>query len=408
MIRINDNYLKLKASYLFSDINRRVAAHLQQHPESTVIRLGIGDVTHALPEACVAAFHEAVDEMAADGTFRGYGPEQGYPFLRDAIAENDFRARGADIAADEIFVSDGAKCDTGNIQEIFDVGARVAIPDPVYPVYLDTNVMAGRTGAFRDGRYEGIVYLDGNAENGFIPGLPDTPVDLIYLCFPNNPTGATITAEQLKVWIDFAADSGAIILYDAAYEAFIADDRLPHSIYEIDGAREVAIEFRSFSKTAGFTGTRCAYTVVPKSLMAKTAAGESHSVHGLWSRRQSTKFNGVSYPVQRAAAAAYGEDGKRQVADLVHGYMANAAVIRQEMQALGYDCIGGENSPYIWVATGGDSWGFFDRLLEKAGVVCTPGVGFGTCGEGYIRISAFNSHDNVTTAMARIRQALQS
>ena len=408
MIHINDNYLKLKASYLFSDINRRVTAHVQQHPESTVIRLGIGDVTHALPEACVTAFHEAVDEMAVDSTFRGYGPEQGYAFLRDAIAENDFRSRGADIAADEIFVSDGAKCDTGNIQEIFDVGTRIAIPDPVYPVYLDTNVMAGRTGAFRDGRYEGIVYLDGNARNGFIPGLPDTPVDLIYLCFPNNPTGATITADQLKVWVDFAADSGAIILYDAAYEAFIADDRLPHSIYEIDGAREVAIEFRSFSKTAGFTGTRCAYTVVPKSLMAKTAAGEPHSVHSLWSRRQSTKFNGVSYPVQRAAAAAYSEAGKRQVADLVRGYMANAAVIRQEMQALGYDCIGGKNSPYIWVATGGDSWGFFDRLLEKAGVVCTPGVGFGTCGEGYIRISAFNSHDNVTTAMSRIRQALQS
>ncbi len=408
MIRINDHYLKLKASYLFSEINRRLNAYLEQHPESAVIRLGIGDVTHALPPACVAAFHDAVDEMAADSTFRGYGPEQGYPFLRDAIAENDFRSRGADIAADEIFVSDGAKCDTGNIQEIFDIGARIAIPDPVYPVYLDTNVMAGRTGAFRNGRYEGIVYLDGNARNGFIPDLPDVPVDLIYLCFPNNPTGATITADQLKTWVDYAAANGAVILYDAAYEAFIGDDRLPHSIYEIDGAREVAIEFRSFSKTAGFTGTRCAYTVVPKSLTAKSADGSSHSLHSLWNRRQSTKFNGVSYPVQRAAAAAYSDAGKRQVADLVRGYMDNATVIRHAMQSLGYDCIGGENSPYIWVATGGDSWEFFDRLLEAAAVVCTPGVGFGTCGEGYIRISAFNSHENVTTAMARIRQALQS
>jgi len=408
MIRINENYLKLKASYLFSDIAKRVTAHQQGQPDPAVIRLGIGDVTRALPEACVSAFHQAVDEMAADGSFRGYGPEQGYAFLREAIAENDFRARGADISADEIFVSDGAKCDTGNIQEIFDTGTRIAIPDPVYPVYLDTNVMAGRTGPFSHGRYDGIVYLDGHAQNGFIPSLPTEPVDLIYLCFPNNPTGATITADQLKTWVDYAVANQAIILYDAAYEAFIRDDSLPHSIYEIEGARQVAIEFRSFSKTAGFTGTRCAYTVVPTSLMAFSATGDPHSVHRLWSRRHSTKFNGVSYPVQRAAEAVYSDAGKHQVADLVDYYMANADLIRKEMQALGYPCIGGENSPYIWVSTGKDSWTFFDMLLEKAGVVCTPGAGFGTCGEGYIRISAFNSHENVTLAMTRIRQALGS
>ncbi len=408
MIRINDNYLKLKASYLFSDIAKRVAAHQQHRPDPAIIRLGIGDVTRALPAACISAFHKAVDEMAADGSFRGYGPEQGYGFLREAIAENDFKARGADISADEIFVSDGAKCDTGNIQEIFAQGTRIAIPDPVYPVYLDTNVMAGRTGPYRNGRYDGIIYLDGRAENGFIPDLPSEPVDLIYLCFPNNPTGATITAEQLKAWVDYASASQAIILYDAAYEAFIRDDTLPHSIYEIEGSRQVAIEFRSFSKTAGFTGTRCAYTVVPKSLMAYSASGEAHSVHSLWSRRHSTKFNGVSYPVQRAAAAVYSTAGKSQVAELVDGYMTNAGLIRHEMQRLGYRCIGGENAPYIWIATGRDSWAFFDMLLEKAGVVCTPGAGFGTCGEGYIRISAFNSRENVATAMARIRQALES
>ncbi|HSO18171.1 MAG TPA: LL-diaminopimelate aminotransferase [Desulfosarcina sp.] len=408
MIRINDHYLKLKASYLFSDIAKRVAAHQQRRPDPPVIRLGIGDVTRALPEACIAAFHRAVDEMATDTGFRGYGPEQGYPFLRQAIAENDFQSRGADIAAEEIFISDGAKCDTGNIQEIFDAGARVAIPDPVYPVYLDTNVMAGRTGSFRNGRYEGIVYLEGTAANGFIPGLPDEPVDLIYLCFPNNPTGATATRDQLKQWVDYAAANHAIILFDAAYEAFIRDATLPHSIYEIDGAREVAIEFRSFSKTAGFTGTRCAYTVVPQSLVAYTASGEAHSVHRLWSRRHSTKFNGVSYPVQRAAEAAYSPTGKEQVKALIDDYMTNAGLIRTAMQELGYTSIGGENAPYIWVSTGGDSWAFFDMLLEKAAVVCTPGAGFGTCGEGYIRISAFNSRDNVIAAIARIRRALSS
>jgi len=407
MIRINEHYLKLKASYLFSDIAKRVTAYQQRHPDSPIIRLGIGDVTHALPKACIEAFHQAVDEMATDTTFRGYGPEQGYEFLRQAIAENDFKSRGADVSADEIFISDGAKCDTGNIQEIFDINSRIAIPDPVYPVYLDTNVMAGRTGAFQDGRYEGIVYLDSHAKNQFIPDLPSEPVDLIYLCFPNNPTGVTISSDQLKKWVDFAVANKAIILFDAAYEAFIRDDRLPHSIYEIEGARQVAIEFRSFSKTAGFTGTRCAYTVVPKSLLVTTSSGDKISVHDLWNRRQSTKFNGVSYPVQRAAAATYSNAGKQQVAELIDGYMTNAALIRKSMQTLGYRCVGGENSPYIWVSTGQDSWGFFDMLLEKAGVVCTPGAGFGNCGEGYIRISAFNSHENVTTALARISQALK-
>ena len=408
MIRINEHYLKLKASYLFSDIAKRVAAYQQRHPDSAIIRLGIGDVTHALPMACVEAFHQAVDEMATDATFRGYGPEQGYAFLREAIAENDFKARGADISADEIFISDGAKCDTGNIQEIFDINARIAIPDPVYPVYLDTNVMAGRTGTFQNGRYESIVYLDSSAENDFIPDLPPEPVDLIYLCFPNNPTGATITSDRLKAWVDFAVENKSIILFDAAYEAFICDDHLPHSIYEIEGARQVAIEFRSFSKTAGFTGTRCAYTVVPKSLMATTASGAMYAVHDLWNRRQSTKFNGVSYPVQCAAAAIYSETGKRQVNELIDGYMKNAELIRSSMKSLGYGYVGGKNSPYIWVSTGQDSWGFFDMLLEKAGVVCTPGAGFGNCGEGYIRISAFNTYENVNTAMARISQALKS
>ena len=406
MIRINDHYLKLKASYLFSDIAKRVSAFQQANPDRDIIRLGIGDVTRALPQACVDAFHKAVDEMAHDKTFRGYGPEQGYDFLREAIAENDFRKRGADIAADEIFISDGAKCDTGNIQEIFSTDIKIAIPDPVYPVYLDTNVMAGRTGAFKDGKYEGITYLDCTWENGFNPELPKTPVDLIYLCFPNNPTGATITRDALKTWVDYAKANKAIILYDAAYEAFITDDSLPRSIYEIQGARDVAIEFRSFSKTAGFTGTRCAFTVVPKSLMAYDADGGKHAIHALWNRRHTTKFNGVSYPVQRATEAVYSEEGKNQVKELVSSYLKNAALIRKEMGDLGYDLVGGDNSPYIWINGKTDSWEFFDLLLNKAGVVVTPGAGFGACGEGYIRISSFNSHENVVKAMARIKEVL--
>ncbi len=406
MITINEHYLKLQASYLFSDIAKRVAAFQQQNPTREVIKLGIGDVTRALPKACVAAFHAAVDEMAGDATFRGYGPEQGYGFLREAIALHDFQARGAAISADEIFVSDGAKCDTGNIQELFAEDTIIAIPDPVYPVYLDTNVMAGRTGNYEDGRYQGIVYLESTKENNFVPTLPTTKVDLIYLCFPNNPTGSTISRAQLQTWVDYAREHQALILFDAAYEAFIEDDSLPHSIFELPGAKEVAIEFRSYSKTAGFTGTRCAYTVVPKECAAYDRLGNKQFIHPLWNRRHCTKFNGVSYPVQRAAEATYSPDGKVQVRELIDYYMANAALIKKEMTSLGYTLIGGDNSPYIWIECGMDSWQFFDMLLNKAGVVCTPGAGFGRCGQGYIRISAFNSRENVIKAMAQLRATL--
>ncbi len=406
MLKINENYLKLQASYLFSDIAKRVASFQEQHPDKDIIKLGIGDVTKPLPGACIKAFHTAVDEMGTESGFHGYGPEQGYEFLRQAIAENDFQARGAKIAADEIFVSDGAKCDTGNIQELFSLDARVAIPDPVYPVYLDTNVMAGRTGTFGDGRYHGITYLDSTHANNYVPDLPAEPVDLIYLCFPNNPTGSTISKEQLKIWVDYARENKALILFDAAYEAFIRDDSLPHSIYEIEGAREVAIEFRSFSKNAGFTGTRCAYTVVPKECMAYDSAGNRQAVHPLWNRRHCTKFNGVSYPVQRAAEAVYSDEGKAQVRELVGSYLKNGDLIARVIGELGFDYVGGDNSPYIWIRSDRDSWKFFDMLLNRAGVVCTPGAGFGKCGRGYIRLSAFNSYENVERAMERIRQAL--
>ncbi|MCG7871743.1 MAG: LL-diaminopimelate aminotransferase [Candidatus Thiodiazotropha lotti] len=406
MIKINENYKKLQASYLFSDIAKRVSSFQEANPDKDIIRLGIGDVTRALPEACVKAFHAAVDEMATDATFHGYGPEQGYDFLRKAIAEGDYQSRGCNIATDEVFVSDGAKCDSGNFQEIFADDVRVAIPDPVYPVYVDTNVMAGRTGAAENGRYTGLTYLDGTKANGFIPELPTEPVDLIYLCFPNNPTGATATKAQLKQWVDYAKQNKALILFDAAYEAFVQDPDLPRSIFEIEGAREVAVEFRSFSKNAGFTGTRCAYTVVPKDCTAYTEAGEPVSIHELWNRRHTTKFNSVSYPVQKAAAAVYTAEGQAQVAELVTYYMKNAKYIREQIKSLGYDCIGGENSPYIWIDAKGDSWDFFDTLLNNAGVVCTPGAGFGKCGEGYIRISAFNSFENVQQAMERVKASL--
>ncbi|RPH41344.1 MAG: LL-diaminopimelate aminotransferase [Desulfobulbaceae bacterium] len=406
MITINEHYLKLQSSYLFSDIARRVAAFQANNPHVEVIKLGIGDVTKPLPPACIAAFHQAVEEMADDASFRGYGPEQGYAFLRDAIATHDFQARGADIQADEIFVSDGAKCDTGNIQELFGQQTRIAIPDPVYPVYLDTNVMAGRTGNYKDGRYEGIVYLDSTRENNFVPSLPTENVDLIYLCFPNNPTGSTITRAELQTWVDFARDNKALILFDAAYEVFIRDETLPHSIYKTPGAREVAIEFRSYSKSAGFTGTRCAYTVVPKECRAFDSKGGTQFLHPLWNRRHCTKFNGVSYPVQRAAEAVYSIDGKAQTKELADYYLENAAHVRQEMARLNFNFVGGENSPYVCIDGNRDSWEFFDMLLNKAGVVCTPGAGFGRCGSGYIRISAFNSHENVQKAMARIHQAL--
>ncbi|MFO7557183.1 MAG: LL-diaminopimelate aminotransferase [Desulfobacterales bacterium] len=406
MIRINENYLKLQSSYLFVEIAKRVSSYQKENPDLKIIRLGIGDVTLPLPPACIQAFQEGVQEMASDATFRGYGPEQGYEFLRDKIAFHDYQSLGSDIRSDEIFVSDGAKCDTGNIQELFATDIRLAIPDPVYPVYLDTNVMAGRTGNFNNGRYNNIVYLDSLPENGFVPALPEEPIDLIYLCFPNNPTGATISKDNLKKWVDFARENKALILFDAAYEAFIRDQSLPRSIFEVEGATEVAIEFRSFSKTAGFTGTRCAYTVVPKACMAYDRSGQQHSLHSLWNRRQSTKFNGVSYPVQKAAEATYSETGKTQIVEMVDYYLKNAALIRNEMATLGFEFVGGKNSPYIWVNCKRDAWEFFDLLLKKAGVVITPGPGFGKCGEGFIRISAFNSYENVEKAMERIKVAL--
>lgn len=406
MIRINENYLKLQSTYLFTNIGRKVADFQKDNPNREIIKMGIGDVTHGLPAACIAAFHRAVDEMANDATFRGYGPEQGYDFLREAAAEHDFRSRNADVSAEEIFISDGAKCDTGNFQEILSTDAQVAVQDPVYPVYVDTNVMAGRTGAWEDGRYEGLRYLESTAENGFMPDPPSEPVDLIYLCFPNNPTGAAATKDELRRWVEYATEHKALILYDAAYAVFIRDESLPQSIYEIEDARRVAVEFRSFSKTAGFTGTRCAYTVIPKECMVYDADGNAHSVHELWNRRHTTKFNGVSYPVQRAAEAVYSEDGQRETRKLADSYLANAGVIRRTMENVGLVCSGGEHSPYVWVNTGRPSWDFFDELLSKTGVVSTPGAGFGRCGEGYIRFSAFNSKENTEKAMERVRDEL--
>jgi LL-diaminopimelate aminotransferase len=407
MIRINENFTKLKASYLFSDIAKRVTAYTQANPQKPVIRLGIGDVTEPLPPVCIAALHAATDEMAHRATFKGYGPEQGYAFLREAIAQHDYAARGCKIEADEIFVSDGSKCDVGNIQEIFSTEARLAIPDPVYPVYVDTNVMAGRTGANVDGRYQGVTYLDSTPANGYVPAIPSVATDLIYLCFPNNPTGAVATKAQLTAWVAYAKKNQAIILFDSAYEAYIRDPAIPHSIYEIEGAREVAIEFRSFSKTAGFTGTRCAYTVVPKTLMAYDAAGAAHPVHALWNRRHTTKFNGVAYPIQKAAASIFTDAGQQQVKEMTDFYLGNAKLIREAVAKLGFTSVGGDNAPYIWVNTGRDSWEFFDLLLTRAQVVCTPGAGFGKCGEGHVRISAFNSRENVITALDRVAAALK-
>ncbi|MDP6631550.1 MAG: LL-diaminopimelate aminotransferase [Kiritimatiellia bacterium] len=406
MIRVNPHYSKLQASYLFSEIARKVSEFQAGNPDKDIIKLGIGDVTHGLPPACIEAMHKAVDEMAVDATFRGYGPEQGYDFLREAIALNDFASRGVTIQPDEIFISDGAKCDSGNIQEILAQDARIAVPDPVYPVYVDTNVMAGRTGKWKDGRYQGLVYLESTANNHYVPALPSEAVDAIYLCFPNNPTGATVTHDELKAWVEYAREHKSLILFDAAYEAFIRDESLPHSIYEVDGADEVAIEFRSFSKTAGFTGTRCAYTIVPKACRAYDAAGTVQDLHFLWNRRHTTKFNGVSYPVQRAAEAVFSPQGQEQIKALNDGYLHNAAHIRQQISTLGYDFVGGQNSPYIWINTGEDSWAFFDRLLNEAAVVTTPGAGFGACGEGYIRISAFNDFAKVEEAMQRIAAVL--
>ena len=406
MARVNDHYLELKSSYLFSDIAKRVAAFGEAHPGAKLIRLGIGDVTRPLPSAVVKALHEAADEMARAESFKGYGPETGYPFLTELIAAHDYGALGVKVAPDEIFVSDGAKCDTTNIQEIFGADCTVALTDPVYPAYVDSNVMAGRAGrADATGRYDRLVYLPATAENAFRPALPTRQVDLIYLCYPNNPTGAVLSREALAEWVDYARRHQAVILYDAAYEAYIRDADVPHSIFEIDGAREVAIEFRSFSKTAGFTGTRCAFTVVPKELMGQSATGEAVSLHALWFRRQSTKFNGVPYIIQKASAAVYTPDGQRQVREAVDFYMENARIIRDGLVAVGLTVYGARNAPYIWVKTppGLGSWQLFDKLLNEAHVVSTPGAGFGPSGEGYLRLTAFGQRDQTVEAVERIR-----
>ncbi len=408
MARINEHYLKLQAGYLFPEIGRRVGAFSKEHPAASIIKLGIGDVTEPLVPAVVEAMHAAVDEMATEAGFRGYGPEQGYDFLNEAIREHDFASRGVHLDADELFISDGSKCDSGNIQEIFGLDNVVALTDPVYPVYLDTNVMAGRSGPADDeGRYAGIVYMPATAENSFTPTPPNVPVDLIYLCSPNNPTGMAATREQLAMWVNYAKENGAVILFDAAYEGFISNPDIPHSIYEIEGAREVALEFRSFSKSAGFTGTRCAFTVVPKEVMGTTAAGEKVPLNGLWNRRHCTKFNGVSYPVQRAAAAVYTPQGREQTRKIVSFYMENAVQIREGLAAAGFEVFGGVDAPYIWFRTPAQmsSWDFFDQLLRKTEVVGTPGSGFGPSGEGYFRLSAFNSRENVEEALRRIAAA---
>ncbi|MDD4192529.1 MAG: LL-diaminopimelate aminotransferase [Mangrovibacterium sp.] len=407
MALINENYLKLKAGYLFPEIGRRVSKFAEANPGKKIIRMGIGDVTRPLTPAILKAFHEGVEEMGSPSTFKGYGPEQGYEFLRKAIAKNAYQAFGVDISADDLIVSDGSKCDTGNIQEIFGSGNKIAICDPVYPVYADTTVMAGKTGECQDnGYYEGIIYMPCTEGNGFIPALPAERPDLIFLCFPNNPTGTVAGKKELEKWVTYAREQKSVIFFDAAYEAFIRDADIPHSIYEIEGAKEVAIEFRSFSKTAGFTGTRCAFTVIPGELKAYDREGNAHSVRKLWMRRHTTKFNGVSYPVQKAAAAVYSEQGQKEVKELIGYYMENARLMRENLAQAGYTVYGGENAPYIWVKTRNNmkSWAFFDWLLNEVNVVGTPGSGFGPAGEGYFRFSAFADRSDVLEAMDRIKR----
>jgi LL-diaminopimelate aminotransferase len=407
-VRINEHFAKLPAGYLFPEIGRRVRAYQAAHADAHVIRLGIGDVTEPLAPAITQAMHAAVDEMSKRETFRGYGPEQGYDFLIEAIRELDYKARGVDIAADEIFVSDGSKCDSGNVQEIFALGAKIAVTDPVYPVYVDSNVMAGRTAAAgADGRYPGFVYLVGSEANGFTPEPPAEPVDVVYLCSPNNPTGTVMTREQLERWVAWARRTDSLIVFDAAYESYIADPKLPHSIYEIEGARSHAIELRSFSKRAGFTGVRCAFMVIPKAVTGSDPSGKQVPLNALWSRRHATKFNGASYIVQRGAAAAYSPAGLAETKAQIAFYMENARLLREGLAASGFTVFGGVHAPYLWLRTPGGvgSWEFFDRLLDRAQVVGTPGAGFGPAGEGYFRLSAFNSRDNVETALARIRAA---
>ena len=407
MFHINDNFTLLAESYLFSEVAKRINAYKEAHPEVDIIRMGIGDVTRPLCKAAIEAMHKAVDDQADSSTFHGYGPEQGYAFLREAIVEHDYRARGIDMDADEIFVSDGAKSDTGNIGDILARGNRVAVTDPVYPVYVDTNVMGGRAGVLdTDGCWSDIIYLPVTAENGFVPALPSDVPDMIYLCYPNNPTGTTLTREQLKVWVDYARAHHSLILFDSAYETFIRQDDVPHSIYEIEGAKEVAIEFRSFSKTAGFTGVRCGYTVVPKALKGADSKCEMVSLNHLWNRRQCTKFNGASYISQRAAAAIYTPEGKQQTRKTVDYYLRNAEVLRQGLLDAGFKVFGGTNAPYVWIKTPDEttSWEFFDILLDRCHVAGTPGSGFGPSGEGYIRLTAFNTYENTVEAINRIKK----
>ena len=404
MLHVNENYSKIKPTYLFAEIAHRVAAHQTAHPDAKIIRLGIGDVTEPLAPSVIAAMHKAVDDEGGKGDFHGYGPEQGYAFLREKIAKVDFRDRGIDISADEILVSDGAKCDCGNIQELFGPDVRIAVGDPVYPVYVDTNVMAGR---------HDITLLPCTAENNFVPGpedlrreTGDAEPDIVYLCYPNNPTGAIATKAQLQAWVDWANAKKALILFDAAYEAFIRNPEIPHSIYECNGAKTCAIEIRSFSKTAGFTGIRCGYTVVPDGLVAYNADGTTVPLRPMWTRRQTTKFNGASYITQRGAEAIYSPEGQKECRDIIDFYLGNAKLVKEALKSLGYTVTGGDDSPYLWVDVKGDSWEFFDKLLKEANVVTTPGAGFGKAGEGYIRISAFNSRANVLEAIERLKKVL--
>lgn len=403
MAFVNTNFTKVSESYLFVEVARRIKAYQEAHPEAKIIKMGIGDVTRPIVPAVIEALHKAVEEMGTAKGFHGYGPEQGYAFLRNTIAEKDFQARGVDIDPDEIFVSDGAKSDCGNIGDILGTQNIVAVTDPVYPVYVDTNVMGGRAGEFDGIKYNNIYYMPCTKENGFVPELPTKHVDIIYLCFPNNPTGTTLTKDQLKVWVDYALREKSIILFDAAYEKFITEDNVPHSIYEIEGAKECAIEFRSFSKTAGFTGLRCGFTVVPKNLVAMTEDGTPVSLNKLWNRRQSTKFNGTPYIVQRAAEAVYSEAGQKQIMADIAYYRENAKLMKETFASIGIDAFGGVNSPYVWIKTPLDSWAFFDRLLDECHVVGTPGVGFGPSGQSYFRLTAFATHEATKEAMDRIR-----
>ena len=404
MAHVNENFLKLPGSYLFSDIAKKVKAYQESHPDKRLIRLGIGDVTRPLPQASIEAMHRAVDEMANKSTFHGYGPEQGYDFLIDTIIKNDFEPRGIELSSSEVFISDGAKSDTGNIDDILGLDNKVAVTDPVYPVYVDSNVMGGRAGQLNEKQWSDITYMPCTAENNFIPSIPSNRIDVIYLCYPNNPTGTTLTKAELKKWVDYALSHDALILFDAAYEAYIREDDIPHSIFEIEGAKRCAIEFRSFSKTAGFTGVRCGYTVIPKEVTATTATGERVALNALWNRRQCTKFNGTSYITQRGAEAIYSKEGKQQVRETIDYYMENARIMREGLTAAGIQVFGGKNAPYLWVKTpeGFTSWQFFDHLLNEANIVSTPGVGFGPSGEGYLRLTAFGQREDCIEAIQRI------